>query len=103
MSIHIDEKNCIGCGKCVDICPGNLIILRNKKAAIRDVRDCWGCTACVKICPKNAVCYQLAADLGGADSKMFAHDTPKKLTWIFQRTNGEESQIIIDKTQSNKY
>ena len=78
--IEIDEKKCIGCGKCTDICPGNLIFLKNFRAKIRDVRDCWGCCACVKICSRNAICYRLAADLGGAGAKLFAEDSAEKLT-----------------------
>ena len=66
MSIRIETSTCIGCGRCTDVCPGNLLFLKDKRAAIRDVRDCWGCTACVKECPKNAIFFTLEAELGGA-------------------------------------
>jgi adenylylsulfate reductase subunit B len=101
--IEIDEKKCIGCGKCADICPGNLIFVENLKAQIHDVRDCWGCTACVKICPQNAICYRLAADLGGAGAKLFAEDSPQKLTWKIKKIDGEEIFLEVDKKQSNKF
>ena len=101
--IKINENKCIGCGKCTEICPGNLLILKNKKAAIRDIRDCWGCTACVKVCPKNAICYQLSADLGGAGAKLFANDEKNTLKWIVEFPNGAEKIIEINKKQSNRY
>ena len=48
MSIRIHEDRCIGCGRCTEACPGNLILLQDgpsgRKAKIREVRDCWGCT-----------------------------------------------------------
>lgn len=55
MSISIESEKCIGCGKCTEACPGNLLLLENNKAEIRDIRDCWGCTACVKTCPCDAI------------------------------------------------
>ncbi|MBQ7493017.1 MAG: 4Fe-4S binding protein [Selenomonadaceae bacterium] len=103
MMICIDEKKCVGCGRCIDICPGNLLTIKNSRAACRDVRDCWGCCACVKICPKGAIAYQLSADLGGAGAKLFAHDEPKKLTWQILKTDGEKIFLTVDKTQANKF
>lgn len=100
--ISVDEKICIGCKKCVDICPGNLLTLKNSRAVIRDVRDCWGCTACVKSCPVNAIAYQLSADLGGAGAKLFADDSPKTLTWRILKPDGEIS-LKVDKTHANKF
>ena len=101
--IVINKNKCVGCGKCAEICPGNLLQIKNRRAEIRDVRDCWGCTACVKICPKNAICYQLSADLGGTGAKLFANDEKNALKWIVKFPNGAEKIIEIDKNQSNKY
>ena len=103
MSVRIDRDRCIGCRKCVEVCPGNLLICKNSKAEIRDVRDCWGCTACVKICPRDAIHFYLAADLGGSGGKLFARDSQDTLTWILKLPNGIEKQIVVDKNQSNKY
>lgn len=101
--ISVDKKICIGCGKCADICPGNLLVIKNSRAEIRDVRDCWGCTACVKICPKNAIAYQLSADLGGAGAKLFAEDSAEKLTWTIKKINGEKIILEVDKNSANKF
>ena len=55
MSIRIHEDRCIGCGRCTEACPGNLLLMQEtdagRKAKIREVRDCWGCTACMKDAP----------------------------------------------------
>ena len=101
--IKIDEKTCAGCKKCVEICPGNLLTLKNTCAAIRDVRDCWGCCACVKICPKGAIAYQLSADLGGTGAKLFAHDSKTKLIWEIIKLDGEKIFLEVDKRQANKF
>lgn len=101
--IEIDKKICVGCGRCSEICPGNLLEIKNFRAKIRDVRDCWGCTACVKICPVDAICYKLSADLGGAGAKLFAKDSLAKLTWQIKKIDGENIFLEVDKTQANKF
>ncbi len=101
--INFEKNKCVGCGRCVEICPGNLLQMKNFCAEIRDVKDCWGCCACVKICPQNAIFYQLSADLGGAGTKLFAEDKKNTLKWILKYPNGAEKIIEVDKNQSNRY
>ncbi|GMQ56113.1 electron transport complex subunit RsxC [Vallitalea sediminicola] len=57
-----DESNCIRCGKCVSICPMNLLPLELNKFAINNEDDlfvkykgmnCIECGACSYICPSN--------------------------------------------------
>ena len=56
MSIRIREEACVGCKRCIEACPGNLIRLGERgKAEIRCVEDCWGCTSCLKECRAKAI------------------------------------------------
>ncbi|GMQ64979.1 electron transport complex subunit RsxC [Vallitalea maricola] len=57
-----EESNCIRCGKCVSICPMNLLPLELNKFAINNEDDlfvkykgmnCIECGACSYICPSN--------------------------------------------------
>ena len=58
MSIAIDSMKCRACGKCLDVCPGSLIVRgEDKKAVIRYPKDCWGCASCIKECPFEAISY----------------------------------------------
>ena len=46
---------CIGCGKCVELCPLNNIHLENGKPVWG--KDCTHCMACICYCPKEAIEY----------------------------------------------
>lgn len=47
-------NTCVGCGKCVDICPMEAITIVQGKP-IREERKCEFCLACVNVCPKRAL------------------------------------------------
>ncbi len=53
MIAKIDEKECSGCGVCVDACPEEAI----KVADVAKVgqKHCVGCAACVDACPNGAI------------------------------------------------
>ncbi len=57
----VRHKDCIGCGKCAEICPQDTIVMRGKKATIRK-KDCIRCFCCHEMCPVKAIAvkkYQL--------------------------------------------
>lgn len=57
MAAVIDAEHCIGCGACVDICPGDVIYLDEGKnvAVVKYPDECWHCTCCRIECPQDAV------------------------------------------------
>jgi len=104
MSIKIDRKKCTGCGKCRNVCPGNLIYRdEDQKSFIRYPKDCWGCTACVKECDAGAIMYYLGADIGGRGTTLHTRQAGTLLHWVFRKPEGKEESITIDRKQSNKY
>lgn len=48
------EVACIGCSKCVQVCPFEAITLANNLAYI-DPQKCKLCRKCVEVCPTNAI------------------------------------------------
>ncbi len=50
----IKKNICIGCGKCVEICPKTVITLRDKKAHIAP-KECIRCFCCHEMCPAKAI------------------------------------------------
>ena len=56
----IDEKLCIGCEKCVTVCPADAIIIHASKAIIRPSK-CTLCGKCVEVCPVDAIAEDTSA------------------------------------------
>jgi len=55
MPPKIDPKKCLNCGKCVEVCPTD-ILRGGKGTPIVDYPDeCWHCGACMMDCPTNAI------------------------------------------------
>jgi adenylylsulfate reductase, subunit B len=103
MSIKIDKATCVACGKCLQVCPGNLLTAdETKKAYIKFPQECWGCTACLKECRVGAIKYFLGADIGGKGTFLYTKVDKDCLHWHFIRPDGEKV-ISINKKESNKY
>jgi adenylylsulfate reductase subunit B len=104
MSIQIQKNKCIGCGNCIEVCPGNLLKKdKQGKAEIRHFRDCWGCTSCVKECKQEAICFYLGADMGGRGSTLTFSRQGDMNLWKIRDAQGKEQILEVDSKASNKY
>lgn len=54
------KSECIGCGKCAEICPAKAIEIKDKKAVINR-KDCIRCFCCQEFCPVGAMKVQRTA------------------------------------------
>lgn len=48
------KRDCIGCGKCREVCPASAIVMRRKLPVI-DRKACIRCFCCQELCPKGAM------------------------------------------------
>ena len=104
MSIAIDAKQCVGCGKCRMVCPGSLIHMnQDGKAFIKYPKDCWGCTSCIKECRHDAIRFFLGADVGGRGASMVVSEKPDISTWTVEKSDGTKITIQVNKKDANKY
>ena len=53
MTLRIENKSCIACGKCVQVCPAGIMVRSTDGKGIEAVRTdrCIGCGHCVDVCP----------------------------------------------------
>lgn len=104
MSIQIRRDKCVGCGRCVEACLGNLIKPDQEgKAAIRHIRDCWGCTSCVKECRADAIFYYLGADMGGRGSTLTVSEKGDLNIWKIEDPQGQVQILEVSKKTANQY
>lgn len=104
MSIRITHSKCVGCGMCIEACPGNLIKKNSDgKAYMLHERDCWGCTSCIKECNTGAIRFFLGADIGGRGSTLSVSEKNNISTWKIEDPNGNVKIIEVNKNDANKY
>ncbi len=53
-TLSVDRGQCIGCAKCIYVCPSDAIRIISNKAVI-DPTKCIKCGNCVEICPVYAI------------------------------------------------
>lgn len=104
MSIRIERDKCLGCARCTEACPGNLIKMdAAQKARIRRVRDCWGCTACMKECQAGAIVFFLGADMGGRGGTLSVSLSGDISRWKVTARDGTVRTVEVDKNRANQY
>lgn len=54
-TLELDEEACIGCGRCAEVCPHQVVALQGRRARIEDRDACMECGACATNCPTRAV------------------------------------------------
>ena len=55
VTLQLNEKRCIGCEMCVNVCPHAVFHMADTKAVIADRDGCMECGACSRNCPTTAI------------------------------------------------
>jgi len=51
----VNKEICIGCGVCVEDCPGNVLELNDNIVNVIRQDDCVECGSCEDVCPTDAI------------------------------------------------
>jgi NAD-dependent dihydropyrimidine dehydrogenase PreA subunit len=60
IQIAIDEKACVSCTLCEEICPTDVFVWDENKAVPKVERpgECFGCLSCSEICPPHCISHE---------------------------------------------
>ena len=53
--VFIEEKDCVGCGRCLEICPVDAIIGSTNSIHNVIADMCIGCNLCIAVCPTDCI------------------------------------------------
>ena len=54
-TLRLDQTLCIGCGRCIEVCPHQVFLPEGKKVMLTDRDACMECGACARNCPVTAI------------------------------------------------
>lgn len=84
---------CDGCGKCVEICPSDIMHIDpvTRRAYNIEPEYCWECYSCVKACPQHAIDIRGYADFAPLGHALTVLREPEKgvVSWKIVYRNGE--------------
>jgi ferredoxin len=54
-TLKLEREKCVGCGRCIEVCPHRVFSLVDQIASIIDLNACIECGACSQNCPFGAI------------------------------------------------
>ncbi|MCP4231153.1 MAG: 4Fe-4S dicluster domain-containing protein [bacterium] len=66
VSLELNEEQCNGCGRCLEVCPHEVFSLNARKAFITDKGACMECGACALNCPTEAITVEAGVGCAAA-------------------------------------
>lgn len=93
MAVEIDRGLCLGCGACIDVCPGDLLALAEGKSSLRAAGQCWTCLSCAKVCPQRAIRGRLPFVLADAGASLWPEPGAEGLGWVCEHPDGVREEF----------
>ena len=93
----IDPSGCIGCGKCIPVCPTNAIVGTAKSLHAVIETDCSGCGLCIPACPTDCIEQENMPDISLNQAKYFRSCHEQTL-----KQRAEKTALIKQKQQEKK-
>jgi Fe-S-cluster-containing hydrogenase component 2 len=79
-AVLVKKNACIGCGKCIEACPGKIPHMHPKENYILICDLCGGNPQCVKVCREGVWNVLTIVPRGGAENYKLYARTPEEIT-----------------------
>ena len=66
VTLELDLSKCTGCGRCIEVCPREVLYLEDKKAYIADKDLCIECGGCANNCEFGAIIVEAGVGCAAA-------------------------------------
>jgi adenylylsulfate reductase subunit B len=90
---------CDGCGKCVELCPSDIMHIDpvNRRAYNIEPDMCWECFTCVKYCPEHAIDVRGYADFAPLGHGVTVLREPEKgaVSWKIKYRDGRIKEFAF--------
>lgn len=104
--VVIDESACIGCTKCLAVCPVDAIVGAKKQMHTVLIGDCTGCDLCLPVCPMDCI-DKVETTPVDSDTDFFTRASQAKAKYLgHQQRIGNATptretlhQTVVDKKQ----
>lgn len=95
----IDEETCIGCKKCIQVCPVDAILGAPKQmhSIIRD--ECTGCELCVSACPVDCISMIEMEVLGASEKTQKAQQAKARYEFREMRLQRDTMEAAVKHRQ----
>lgn len=97
----IDENLCIGCTKCIKVCPTDAIVGANKLMHTVIADDCTGCGLCEPVCPMECISFTLIEPFDLDNSEHVANAARFRQLHAAKKAR-ETIQITVEETNHAK-
>lgn len=92
---EIDENLCIGCGRCVEVCPSETLSMALGKARVTGELS-LGCGHCAAVCPSGAV------TVGWGEPEALAFETFASSDRVWSREDGPGTSALVQLMRSRR-
>jgi NAD-dependent dihydropyrimidine dehydrogenase PreA subunit len=59
MAVIFDMTTCDGCGICAQVCPGDVLTMKDKVPVVVYPEECFYCGACLVDCKEFSITYRV--------------------------------------------
>jgi electron transport complex protein RnfB len=81
----INEPACIGCTKCLDVCPTDAILGASKQMHVVLTAECIGCELCLPPCPMQCIDMVPMENLNESEKRLRAENGKRRVKARKQR------------------